>query len=64
MVRHAHHEREKFIQIIAGSIGSQGVVSKILSGKREMNLRQMRALAIRFSVPLAAFVGGEGALAA
>ena len=39
-------------------LGSQGVVSEILSGKRAMNLRQMRALATRFSVPVAAFVGG------
>ena len=29
----------------AQELGSQGVVSEILSGKREMNLRQMRALA-------------------
>jgi len=39
-------------------LGSQRVVSKILSGKREINLRQMRALAVRFSVPVTAFVSG------
>jgi HTH-type transcriptional regulator/antitoxin HigA len=44
---------------LAQEVGSQGVVSEILSGKREMNLRQMRALAVRFSVPATAFVGGE-----
>ena len=43
---------------LAQELGSQGVVSEVLSGKRAMNLRQMRALATRFSVPLAAFVGG------
>ena len=43
---------------LAYELGSQGVVSEILSGKREMNLRQMRALAVRFSVPATAFVGG------
>ena len=43
---------------LAQELGSQGVVSEILSGKRAMNLRQMRALATRFSVPVAAFVGG------
>ena len=43
---------------LAHELGSQGVVSEILSGKREMNLRQMRALAVRFSVPATAFVGG------
>ena len=37
-------------------IGSQGVVSEILSGKREMNLRQVRALAARFGVSPAAFI--------
>ena len=49
---------------LAQGLGSQGVASEILSGKRELKLRQMRTLAIRFSVPVAAFVGGEDALAA
>jgi HTH-type transcriptional regulator/antitoxin HigA len=31
-------------------IGSQGVVSEILRGKRELNVRQIRALAARFHV--------------
>ncbi|GHU06596.1 transcriptional regulator [Betaproteobacteria bacterium] len=37
-------------------IGSQGVVSEILAGKRELNLRQIRALAARFGVSTATFV--------
>ncbi|CUS03501.2 Transcriptional regulator [Candidatus Promineifilum breve] len=37
-------------------IGSQGVVSEILSGKRELNVRQIRALAERFEVSPAVFV--------
>jgi HTH-type transcriptional regulator/antitoxin HigA len=37
-------------------IGSQGVVSEILTGKRELNLRQIRALATRFGVSAAAFI--------
>ena len=37
-------------------VGSQGVVSEVLRGKRELNLRQMRALATRFSVPVSLFV--------
>lgn len=37
-------------------VGSQGVVSEILSGKRELNLRQVRALAARFGVSPAVFV--------
>ena len=31
-------------------IGSQGVVSEVLSGKRTLNVRQIKALAARFNV--------------
>ncbi|MEA3440204.1 MAG: transcriptional regulator [Chloroflexota bacterium] len=37
-------------------VGSQGVVSEILSGKRELNLRQIRALAKRFNVSPRVFI--------
>jgi HTH-type transcriptional regulator / antitoxin HigA len=37
-------------------IGSQGVVSEILSGARELNVRQIRRLAERFGVSPAVFV--------
>lgn len=37
-------------------VGSQGVVSEVLSGKRELNMRQIRALAARFGVSAAVFV--------
>lgn len=37
-------------------IGAQGVVSEILSGKRELNVCQIRALAERFNVPPGVFV--------
>src|SRR5262245_20990919 len=37
-------------------IGSQGVVSEILRGKRELNVRQIRALAARFQVSPAVFI--------
>ena len=37
-------------------VGSQGVVSEILSGKRELNVRQIRVLAQRFGVSSAVFV--------
>ena len=37
-------------------IGSQGVVSEILAGKRELNIRQVRALGERFGVSAATFV--------
>lgn len=37
-------------------VGSQGVVSEILNGKRELNIRQVRALAEKFKVSSAVFV--------
>lgn len=37
-------------------VGSQGVVSEILRGKRQLNLRQIKALAKRFQVTLATFL--------
>jgi len=37
-------------------IGSQGVVSEVLNGKRELNVRQIRSLAGKFKVSPAAFV--------
>jgi HTH-type transcriptional regulator/antitoxin HigA len=37
-------------------LGTQGVVSEILGGKRELNLRQVKALAQRFHIPAGAFI--------
>ena len=37
-------------------VGSQGVVSEVLNGKRELNVRQIRALGPRFHVSPAVFV--------
>ena len=37
-------------------IGSQGVVSEVLTGKRELNARQIKRLAKRFGVSPAVFV--------
>ena len=37
-------------------IGSQGVVSEILSGKRHLNVRQIKILSSRFKVPPAVFI--------
>jgi len=37
-------------------VGSQGVISDILRGKRELNVRQIRALAKRFQVSPAVFI--------
>jgi len=37
-------------------IGTQGVVSEILRGKRELNVRQIQALSGRFNVPSSVFI--------
>ncbi len=37
-------------------IGSQGVVSEILAGKRALNIRQVQALSMRFSVSADTFL--------
>ena len=37
-------------------VGSQGVVSEVINGKRELNMRQVRALARRFHVSPAVFI--------
>lgn len=37
-------------------IGSQGVISEILSGKRQINIRQIKILSKRFKVSSAVFV--------
>lgn len=39
-------------------IGSQGVVSEILSGRRALNVRQIQALAERFNVDAGVFLNG------
>lgn len=33
-------------------VGTQGVVSEVLAGRRKLNLRQVKALARRFAVPM------------
>ena len=37
-------------------IGTQGVVSEILNGKRDLNVRQIKALSERFHVPPSVFI--------
>lgn len=37
-------------------IGTQSIVSEILSGKRQLNLRQVRELSDRFGVPVEVFI--------
>jgi HTH-type transcriptional regulator/antitoxin HigA len=38
-------------------IGSQGVVSEILNGKRELNLKQIKKLSKRFHISVETFIG-------
>ena len=37
-------------------LGSQGIVSEILNGKRDLNLEQVKALSKRFKVPASVFI--------
>lgn len=55
MLRHLMHEYG-LRQGDLPEIGSQGVVSEILSGKRTLNFRQSKALAKRFGIPLGNFL--------
>ena len=43
-------------QLDLSEIGSQGVVSEILSGKRQLNVRQIKMLSRRFKVSPAVFI--------
>lgn len=49
-------EEHDLRQLDLPEIGSQGVVSEILNGKRELNVRQIKALSKRFSVSPAVFI--------
>jgi HTH-type transcriptional regulator / antitoxin HigA len=55
MLRHFMEDRG-LAQSELPEVGSQGVVSEVLNGKRELNLRQVRALAQRFHVSPAVFI--------
>ena len=39
-------------------VGTQGVVSEVLSGKRELTTKHIKALSTRFDVPASVFLGG------
>lgn len=41
---------------LAAALGGQSIVSAILNGKRELNMRQVKALATRFNVSPAVFL--------
>jgi HTH-type transcriptional regulator / antitoxin HigA len=49
-------QRDSLRQIDLPELGSQGVVSELLSGRREFNARQAKALAERFGVSATLFL--------
>jgi HTH-type transcriptional regulator/antitoxin HigA len=49
-------EEHELTQSDLPEIGSQGVVSEILRGKRKLNMRQVQALATRFNVSPVVFI--------
>ena len=49
-------DQNRLTQSSLPEIGTQGVVSEILNGKRDLNVRQIKALAERFHVPPSVFV--------
>lgn len=49
-------EERQLSQADLPEVGAQSVLSEILSGKRQINVRQARALAERFSIPAAVFL--------
>ena len=55
-VLHYLMEEHHLVQSNLTEVGSQGVVSEILSGKRELNVRQIRELAKRFHVSPGVFI--------
>lgn len=49
-------EQHRLSQSDLPEIGTQGVVSEVLNGKRELNVRQIRALSERFAIPAGVFI--------
>lgn len=55
-VLHFLMEQHGLKQAALPEVGSQGVVSEVLSGKRELNIRQAKALGARFGLDFAVFL--------
>ena len=49
-------DQNRLTQSSLPEIGTQGIVSEILNGKRELNVRQIKALSERFHVPPSVFI--------
>jgi HTH-type transcriptional regulator/antitoxin HigA len=52
--------QHKITQEALPEIGSQGVVSEVLAGRRSLNVRQIEALAARFGVNPGVFLAARG----
>ena len=55
-IRHVLMDGHNLTQSDLPEVGSQGVISEIIRGKRELNVRQIRALAKRFKVSPSVFI--------
>ncbi len=55
-VVHLLMQEHQLTQIDLPEIGSQGIVSEVLSGKREMNIRMIRHLSERFQLDPKVFI--------
>ena len=49
-------EQHSLTQSDLPEVGTQGVVSEILRGKRTLNVRQIKALSVRFDLPASIFI--------
>jgi len=49
-------EQQDLTQSDLPEIGTQGVVSEVLRGKRKLNVRQIKALSERFHIPSSVFI--------
>jgi HTH-type transcriptional regulator/antitoxin HigA len=49
-------EQQALTQSDLPEVGTQGAVSEVLNGKRDLNVRQIKALAQRFDVPTSVFI--------
>ena len=49
-------DQHRLTQSDLPEIGTQGVVSEVLSGKRELNVRQIKALMGKFHLPASVFI--------
>lgn len=49
-------DEHRLTQADLSDVGSQGVISELIHGKRELNVRQIRVLATRFNVSPSVFI--------